>query len=50
MSGDVLAPDALAFVRRTMGETTEETLLVVANLSRFSQYAELDLAAYAGLS
>ena len=34
----------LAFLRRT----PEETLLVVANLSRFAQYAELDLAAFAG--
>jgi maltose alpha-D-glucosyltransferase/alpha-amylase len=46
---EFLAPDnyrVLAFVRRT----AEETLLVVANLSRFSQYAELDLAAHAGLT
>jgi maltose alpha-D-glucosyltransferase/alpha-amylase len=45
---EFLQPDnhrVLAFLRRT----PEETLLVVANLSRFSQYAELDLAAYAGL-
>jgi len=34
----------LAFVRRT----AEETLLVVANLSRFVQHAELDLSAFAG--
>ncbi|HEV2846567.1 MAG TPA: maltose alpha-D-glucosyltransferase, partial [Thermoanaerobaculia bacterium] len=36
----------LAFVRRH----EEETLLVVANLSRFAQHAELDLAAFAGLT
>jgi maltose alpha-D-glucosyltransferase/alpha-amylase len=34
----------LAFVRRD----ADETLLVVANLSRFAQYAELDLAAFDG--
>jgi maltose alpha-D-glucosyltransferase/alpha-amylase len=46
---EFLQPDnyrVLAFLRRT----PEETLLVVANLSRFSQYAELDLAAFAGLT
>jgi len=54
---EFLQPDnhrVLAFVRRTigetMGETMEETLLVVANLSRFSQYAELDLSAFHGLT
>ncbi len=36
----------LAFLRRH----GDETLLVVANLSRFAQYAALDLAAYAGLT
>ena len=35
----------LAFVR----EAGEESVLVVANLSRFTQAAELDLSAYAGL-
>jgi maltose alpha-D-glucosyltransferase/alpha-amylase len=34
----------LAFVRRYQGEA----ILVVANLSRFVQYVELDLSAYAG--
>ena len=34
----------LAFLRKT----EEETLLVVANLSRFAQYVELDLSALAG--
>ncbi|HEY0514239.1 MAG TPA: putative maltokinase, partial [Thermoanaerobaculia bacterium] len=46
---EFIQPDnhrVLAFLRRT----AEETLLVVANLSRFSQYAELDLAALAGLT
>jgi len=33
-----------AFLR----ETDEETLLIVANLSRFSQYVELDLSRYRG--
>jgi maltose alpha-D-glucosyltransferase/alpha-amylase len=37
-------PKVLAFVRATEGET----LLVVANLSRYVQYAELDLAAFRG--
>jgi maltose alpha-D-glucosyltransferase/alpha-amylase len=44
---EFLQPDnhrVLAFLRRTEGET----LLVVANLSRFAQHAELDLAAFAG--
>src|SRR5947209_5891118 len=36
----------LAFLRRT----AEETLLVMANLSRFAQHAELDLASRAGLT
>jgi len=46
---EFLQPDnhrVLAFLRRT----PEETLLVVANLSRFSQYAELDLTAFAGFT
>jgi maltose alpha-D-glucosyltransferase / alpha-amylase len=46
---EFIQPDnhrVLAFVRRTV----EETLLVVANLSRFSQHAELDLAELAGLT
>jgi maltose alpha-D-glucosyltransferase / alpha-amylase len=44
---EFLAPDnhrVLAFLRRFEGET----LLVVANLSRFVQHAELDLSALAG--
>jgi len=44
---EVLAPDnrkVLAFLR----EYREELILVVANLSRFSQYVELDLSAHAG--
>jgi maltose alpha-D-glucosyltransferase/alpha-amylase len=44
---EVLYPEnrkVLAFVRRF----EEERLLVVANLSRFVQYAELDLAAFRG--
>ena len=36
----------LAFVRRH----GEETLLVVANLSRFAQHADLDLSAFAGMT
>lgn len=36
----------LAFVRRYEGEA----ILVVANLSRFAQYVELDLSAYKGLT
>ncbi len=46
---EFLHPDnhrVLAFVRRT----EEETLLVLANLSRFAQYAELDLDEFAGLT
>ena len=46
---EILAPDnpsILAFVRRHEGET----LLVVANLSRFVQFAELDLSPWQGLS
>jgi maltose alpha-D-glucosyltransferase/alpha-amylase len=45
---EFLAPDnhrVLAFLRRFEGET----LLVVVNLSRFVQHAELDLSAAAGL-
>ncbi len=45
---EFLSPDnakVLAFVRR-LGD---ETVLVVANLSRFAQVVELDLALYAGL-
>ena len=36
----------LAFLRRYEGET----LLVVVNLARFSQFAELDLSAYSGMT
>ena len=36
----------LAFLRRS----DEERVLVLANLSRFSQYVELDLAAFAGMT
>jgi maltose alpha-D-glucosyltransferase/alpha-amylase len=46
---EFLQPDnhrVLAFLRRT----EEETLLVAANLSRFSQHFELDLPALAGLT
>ncbi len=46
-SMELLAPEnrkVLAFVRRYQ----EEVILVVANLSRFAQYVELDLGAYAG--
>lgn len=39
-------PKILAFVRRT----TDETILVVANLSRYVQYVELDLSAHKGLT
>ena len=45
---EVLNPDnprILAFVRRFQ----DERMLVVANLSRFVQYAELDLSSYQGL-
>ena len=45
---EVLKPDnhrILAFVRRFQ----DERLLVVANLSRFVQYAELDLSPYQGM-
>jgi maltose alpha-D-glucosyltransferase/alpha-amylase len=45
---EVLSPDnhrILAFVRRFQ----DERLLVVANLSRFVQYAELDLSPYQGM-
>jgi maltose alpha-D-glucosyltransferase/alpha-amylase len=44
---EFLAPEnhrVLAFLRRNEGET----ILVVANLSRFVQHAELDLSAYRG--
>ena len=44
---EFLRPDnhkVLAFIRRH----EEETILVVANLSRFVQYAELDLSTYRG--
>jgi maltose alpha-D-glucosyltransferase / alpha-amylase len=37
-------PKVFAFIR----ETEHETLLVVANLSRFSQYASIDLSRYRG--
>ncbi len=37
-------PKVFAFLR----ETAEETILVVANLSRLSQYVELDLSRYRG--
>jgi maltose alpha-D-glucosyltransferase / alpha-amylase len=37
-------PKVFAFLR----ETDEETLLIVTNLSRLSQYAELDLSRYRG--
>jgi maltose alpha-D-glucosyltransferase/alpha-amylase len=46
---EFLQPDnhrVLAFLRRT----EDETLLVAANLSRFSQHFELDLSALAGLT
>ncbi|MFL6196184.1 MAG: maltose alpha-D-glucosyltransferase [Thermoanaerobaculia bacterium] len=46
---EFLNPDnhrVLAFLRRW----EDETLLVVVNLSRFSQYADLDLSAHAGLT
>jgi maltose alpha-D-glucosyltransferase/alpha-amylase len=48
-TAEFLQPDnhrVLAFLRRT----AEETLLVAANLSRFSQYFELDLSPFAGLT
>src|SRR5690606_2762870 len=38
-------PRVLAFIRRY----EDETILMVANLSRFIQYVELDLSAYEGL-
>jgi len=47
-----LEPDnskVLAFVRRLPRQDDDEIVLVVANLSRTSQPAELDLSAYAGL-
>jgi maltose alpha-D-glucosyltransferase/alpha-amylase len=39
-------PHVLAFLRRHAGEV----VLVVANLSRFAQYVELDLAAFSGMT
>ena len=48
-SFQLLAPDnrrVLAFVR----EHGDERILVVANLSRFSQFAHLDLSGFAGLT
>src|SRR6201995_871822 len=45
---DFLQPDnrkVLAFIRQYQ----DETILVVANLSRFAQYVELDLSAYKGM-
>jgi maltose alpha-D-glucosyltransferase/alpha-amylase len=39
-------PHVLAFLRRHAGEV----VLVVANLSRFAQYVELDLATFAGMT
>ncbi len=44
---EALSPDnpkVFAFLRRH----EDQTILVVANLSRFTQYAELDLSAYSG--
>ena len=44
---ELLAPEnrkVLAFIRRYQ----DEVILVVTNLSRFAQYVELDLGAYAG--
>lgn len=44
---EILAPEnpkVLAFLRRYQ----DETMLVVANLARFTQYVELDLSAYEG--
>ena len=44
---ELLTPEnrkVLAFLRRYQ----EEVILVVANLSRFPQYVELDLSSYAG--
>ena len=48
---ELLAPDnhrVLAFLRRSSQEKEEEILLVVANLSRFVQHAEIDLSQLAG--
>ena len=42
-------PRVLAFVRERDGTTREETVLVVANLSRFPQYVELDLSKWKGM-
>jgi maltose alpha-D-glucosyltransferase/alpha-amylase len=50
---EFLAPDnhrVLAFLRRHQDASGEETILVVANLSRFVQHAELDLATLAGVT
>jgi maltose alpha-D-glucosyltransferase/alpha-amylase len=50
---EFLQPDnhrVLAFLRRYVSETADETILLVANLSRFAQHAELDLSALAGLT
>jgi maltose alpha-D-glucosyltransferase/alpha-amylase len=43
-------PHVLAFVRMLTKEDGGETVLVVANLSRFAQLAELDLSPYQGLT
>jgi maltose alpha-D-glucosyltransferase/alpha-amylase len=48
---ELLAPEnhrVLAFLRRFATEEETETILVVANLSRFVQHAALDLSALAG--
>ncbi|HEY6459877.1 MAG TPA: maltose alpha-D-glucosyltransferase, partial [Polyangiaceae bacterium] len=42
-------PRILAFVRAHTGPEGDETVLVVANLSRFAQYTELDLSRYKGM-
>ncbi|HEX3530042.1 MAG TPA: maltose alpha-D-glucosyltransferase [Thermoanaerobaculia bacterium] len=50
---ELLAPDnhrVLAFLRRHQEGDREEIILVVANLSRFVQYAALDLSALAGMT
>jgi len=50
---ELLAPDnhrVLAFLRRYREHGEDETLLVVVNLSRFVQHAELDLSAQAGMT
>ncbi len=43
-------PKVLAFVRELEDDGTTDRVLVVANLSRFVQSVELDLAAYEGLT